>query len=230
MHPRASPSGPDRSIDGRRGAGRAAPFRHGETFAALATKESMIFDRLVPLTADRRRSSAHFAVAARRDPWWQPETPTLHRTTPVGSCSSSAQLLGPSRARGPLATCIRFIPIRKLGKYLSRAWKGRSVSLRRGHSSAPQSVSRRFRPVAFPNPVNEKAARVVAGGVDLLAVSHRLDRSPWLYVLLAVGFAARGRRARGSAARTAGDAGHRTAVGSSPPRAGTAEALRSAID
>jgi Domain of unknown function (DUF4395) len=43
----------------------------------------------------------------------------------------------------------------------------------------------------FPHPVNEKAARVVAGGVALLAVATLLTQSPWLYVLLAIGFAAR---------------------------------------
>ena len=44
---------------------------------------------------------------------------------------------------------------------------------------------------SFPNPVNEKAARVVAGGVVLLALATLLTNSPWLYVLLVLGFAAR---------------------------------------
>ncbi len=44
---------------------------------------------------------------------------------------------------------------------------------------------------AFPNPVNEKAARVVAGGVALLAVATLVTGSAWLYLLLVVGFAAR---------------------------------------
>ena len=43
----------------------------------------------------------------------------------------------------------------------------------------------------FPNPVNEKAARVVAGGVVLLAVLTLITGWHWLIVLLAVGFAAR---------------------------------------
>ncbi len=43
----------------------------------------------------------------------------------------------------------------------------------------------------FPNPVNEKAARVVAGAVALLAAITLVANSPWLYVLLVIGFAAR---------------------------------------
>lgn len=43
----------------------------------------------------------------------------------------------------------------------------------------------------FPNPVNEKAARVVAGGVVLLAALTLITGWHWLIVLLAVGFAAR---------------------------------------
>jgi hypothetical protein len=44
---------------------------------------------------------------------------------------------------------------------------------------------------SFPNPVNEKAARVVAGGVAVLALVTLLTGWRWLFVLLAVGFAAR---------------------------------------
>lgn len=43
----------------------------------------------------------------------------------------------------------------------------------------------------FPNPVNEKAARVVAGGVALLGVATVVTGSSWLYALLVVGFVAR---------------------------------------
>ena len=43
----------------------------------------------------------------------------------------------------------------------------------------------------FPNPVNEYAARAVAGGVALLAAATLVTGSPWFSVLLAVGFAAR---------------------------------------
>jgi hypothetical protein len=43
----------------------------------------------------------------------------------------------------------------------------------------------------FPNPVNENAARVVAGGVAVLALLTLLTGWSWLIVLLAVGFAAR---------------------------------------
>jgi hypothetical protein len=41
---------------------------------------------------------------------------------------------------------------------------------------------------SFPNPVNEVAARVTAGGVVLLAVLAIVLQLPWLTVVLAVGF------------------------------------------
>jgi hypothetical protein len=44
---------------------------------------------------------------------------------------------------------------------------------------------------SFPNPVNEKAARVVAGGVVLLSVAFLASRAHWILILLAYGFAAR---------------------------------------
>jgi hypothetical protein len=43
----------------------------------------------------------------------------------------------------------------------------------------------------FPNPVNEVAARVVAGGVVLLSVAAMALGSPWLLIPLAYGFWAR---------------------------------------
>jgi hypothetical protein len=43
----------------------------------------------------------------------------------------------------------------------------------------------------FPNPVNEKAARVVAAGVVVLCAATLLLRSPVLLTLLALGFLAR---------------------------------------
>jgi len=43
----------------------------------------------------------------------------------------------------------------------------------------------------FPNPVNEKTARVVAGGVALLAATILLTAWYWLLVLVALGFLAR---------------------------------------
>jgi hypothetical protein len=43
----------------------------------------------------------------------------------------------------------------------------------------------------FPNPVNEKTARVVAGGVAVLAAFTLLTGWHWLLVVLAVGFLAR---------------------------------------
>jgi hypothetical protein len=42
--------------------------------------------------------------------------------------------------------------------------------------------------VSFPNPVNEKAARVVAAGVALLASVTLLTRWEWMIVVLAFGF------------------------------------------
>jgi hypothetical protein len=44
---------------------------------------------------------------------------------------------------------------------------------------------------SFPNPVNEKAARVVAGGVALIAVVTLVTGWQWLIVALALGFLAR---------------------------------------
>jgi Domain of unknown function (DUF4395) len=56
-------------------------------------------------------------------------------------------------------------------------------------------VSYRVRPVAdllsFPHPVNEKAARTVAGGVLVLAVLTLVTGAWWLLVPLALGFWAR---------------------------------------
>src|SRR3984957_19305666 len=43
----------------------------------------------------------------------------------------------------------------------------------------------------FPNPVNEKAARVVAGGVVVLSVAAIVFQEPWLLIPLAYGFWAR---------------------------------------
>lgn len=45
--------------------------------------------------------------------------------------------------------------------------------------------------MSFPNPVNENAARVVAGGVALLALTTLATGWLWLTVVLALGFAAR---------------------------------------
>lgn len=44
---------------------------------------------------------------------------------------------------------------------------------------------------SFPNPVNEVAARLVAGGVVLVAVAALVLDLPWLLVPLAYGFVAR---------------------------------------
>ncbi len=44
---------------------------------------------------------------------------------------------------------------------------------------------------SFPNPVNEKAARVVAGGVVVMCTLTIALRQPWLLVVLAYGFWAR---------------------------------------
>lgn len=45
--------------------------------------------------------------------------------------------------------------------------------------------------LSFPNPVNEKAARSVAGQVVLLCAATLITRSPWPLALLALGFWAR---------------------------------------
>lgn len=45
--------------------------------------------------------------------------------------------------------------------------------------------------VSFPDPVNEKAARTVAGGVVLISVAAIAAGELWLLVVLAVGFWAR---------------------------------------
>ena len=44
---------------------------------------------------------------------------------------------------------------------------------------------------SFPNPVNESASRVVAGGVALTAVVAIATQQPWLSAVLAYGFLAR---------------------------------------
>jgi hypothetical protein len=58
--------------------------------------------------------------------------------------------------------------------------------------SAPADARR---PVAkffsFPNPVNEVPARLVAGGVVVLAVAAIVSGEPWLVALIAYGFVAR---------------------------------------
>ncbi len=41
---------------------------------------------------------------------------------------------------------------------------------------------------SFPNPVNEVSARLVAGGVVLMALACLVLREPWLMVVLAIGF------------------------------------------
>jgi uncharacterized protein DUF4395 len=45
--------------------------------------------------------------------------------------------------------------------------------------------------LGFPNPVNEVAARVVAGGVVIIAVAALALQQPWLLAPLAYGFVAR---------------------------------------
>ncbi len=45
--------------------------------------------------------------------------------------------------------------------------------------------------LSFPNPVNDKAARVVAGCVALLSVVILLTRSEWIIVAVAIGFGLR---------------------------------------
>lgn len=52
----------------------------------------------------------------------------------------------------------------------------------------PTAPSRLF---GFPNPVNEKAARVVAGGVMIMGLAAMITGWHWIVVIMAVGFAAR---------------------------------------
>ncbi len=44
---------------------------------------------------------------------------------------------------------------------------------------------------SFPNPVNEVSARLVAGGVVLIALAAIIFAQPWIFGLLAFGFVAR---------------------------------------
>lgn len=44
---------------------------------------------------------------------------------------------------------------------------------------------------SFPNPVNEVAVRVTAGGVLLMAAALLVSQQPWLLLVLAYGFVAR---------------------------------------
>jgi hypothetical protein len=45
--------------------------------------------------------------------------------------------------------------------------------------------------LSFPNPVNEVSARVVAGGVVLMALATIVFDQPWLTLVIAYGFVAR---------------------------------------
>jgi len=59
-------------------------------------------------------------------------------------------------------------------------------------STHPGTRPAMFRRVfAFPNPVNEVAARTVAGGVLILAIVTLVSRSPWVLAVLVAGFWAR---------------------------------------
>jgi hypothetical protein len=55
----------------------------------------------------------------------------------------------------------------------------------------PENQSRLARVFSFPNPVNEVSARLVAGGVVLLALLTIVFDQPWLTLVLAYGFVAR---------------------------------------
>lgn len=57
------------------------------------------------------------------------------------------------------------------------------------HTELRTSVLRRL--LSFPDPVNEVSARLVAGGVVVMAVATILTGSPWLAVVIAYGFCAR---------------------------------------
>src|SRR5438552_2049360 len=57
-----------------------------------------------------------------------------------------------------------------------------------GSTAHPTWAARLF---SFPNPVNEVSARLVAGGVVLLALATIVFDQPWLTVVIAYGFVAR---------------------------------------
>ena len=57
-----------------------------------------------------------------------------------------------------------------------------------GTTTHPTWAARLF---SFPNPVNEVSARLVAGGVVLLALATIVFDQPWLTVVIAYGFVAR---------------------------------------
>ena len=57
-----------------------------------------------------------------------------------------------------------------------------------GGSQAPSALGRLL---SFPNPVNEVSARLVAGGVVIMALATIIFDQPWLTVVLAYGFLAR---------------------------------------
>jgi hypothetical protein len=58
-------------------------------------------------------------------------------------------------------------------------------------SSAPAATSRIGRLFAFPDPVNEISARLVAGGVVVMAAALLLSGWHWIVLVLAYGFVAR---------------------------------------
>jgi hypothetical protein len=55
----------------------------------------------------------------------------------------------------------------------------------------PQRPSRAAALFSFPHPVNEVSARLVAGGVVVMALATILFDQPWLTVVIAYGFVAR---------------------------------------
>ncbi len=65
-----------------------------------------------------------------------------------------------------------------------------ATTSRSQHSATPWTEAVRS-VFSFPNPVNEVAARMVAGMVVLLALATIVSGQGWLYVLLAYGFLAR---------------------------------------
>jgi Domain of unknown function (DUF4395) len=74
----------------------------------------------------------------------------------------------------------------RLGRRAARLWPpaGEPMTGRPGRRLARQVFS-------FPNPVNEISARIVAGGVVLLAGATIAFDQPWLTIPLAYGFVAR---------------------------------------
>jgi hypothetical protein len=69
--------------------------------------------------------------------------------------------------------------------------KNVEIKEREPQRAAPSPPSRGSALFQFPNPVNEVSARLVAGGVVLMALTAIVFRQPWILIPLSYGFLAR---------------------------------------